>query len=104
MPTKRKSAAIRFLEKIGGGPLTIGKLLEAIRLGEEISQVEFAKSLGISKAHLCDIEKGRRGVSPERAVRWAEALGESAHQFIKLALQDSLNRAGLKFTVEVHAA
>jgi DNA-binding XRE family transcriptional regulator len=27
---------------------------------DEISQTDFAKKLGVSKAHLCDIEKGRR--------------------------------------------
>ena len=34
----KKSDAVQFLEKISGGPLTFGKMLRAIRLGEELSQ------------------------------------------------------------------
>jgi len=33
------------------------------------------KRLGVSKSHLCDLEKGRKTVSPERAARWAQILG-----------------------------
>jgi DNA-binding transcriptional regulator YiaG len=54
---RKKSAAMKFLEDITGGPLSLGKFLQSIRLGEELSQVEFAGQLGISKSHLCDIEK-----------------------------------------------
>ena len=77
MSTK-KSAAIRFLEKITGGSITLGRFLESVRLGEEMTQPEFAKKLGISKSHLNDIEKGRKAVSPDRAARFAEVLGYSA--------------------------
>ena len=48
MSTK-KSEAIRFLEKLTGGPVTLGKFLEAVRQGEEMTQPGFAKKLGISK-------------------------------------------------------
>jgi plasmid maintenance system antidote protein VapI len=58
----------------------------------------------VSKAHLCDIEKGRKVVSPERAARFAELLGYSADQFVRLALQDVVDRAGLHYTVQVTAA
>jgi transcriptional regulator with XRE-family HTH domain len=100
----KKSDAIRFLEGITGGPLTFGKLLEAIRLGEEVSQVQFAKKLGISKAHLCDLEKGRRSVSPGRAAKFAKALAHSPERFVKLCVQDQLDEAGLKLRVEIEAA
>ena len=72
MSTK-KSETRKFLEKITGGPVTLGKLIEAIRLGEEVSQAEFAKHLKISRSHLNDIEKGNKAVSPERAARFAMA-------------------------------
>lgn len=68
MTTKqqRKSATLQFLERRAGGALTLGRLLEAIRLGDEISQVAFARKLGISRSHLCDIEHGRKSVSVPR--------------------------------------
>lgn len=82
-----------------GGPLTLKSLLVAIREGEEMSQVEFASLLGVSRSHLCDIEKGRKSMSPARAAAFAEKLGYSVEQFVRLALQDILNKEGLSFKV-----
>jgi transcriptional regulator with XRE-family HTH domain len=106
MPTRRrrKSEAMRFLENLTGGPLTFGEMLSAIRLGEGLSQAEFAGVLGVSKSHLCDIEKGRKTVSPSRAARFAGLLGYSTEQFVRLALQDQVEQAGLGLIVRVEAA
>ena len=100
----RKSRTSRALERAAGAPLTLGGLLEAIRLGEELSQVEFSEQLGISRSHLCDIEKGRKSVSPARAARFAKTLGYSQAQFVRLALQGLVEEAGLKLRVRVDAA
>ena len=102
MITKNKSDAMKFLESLVG-ELTFGGLIEAMRRAEEMSQVEFAKKLGISKQHLCDIEKGRKFVSPERAARFAKILGHSEQSFVALALQDIVNQGGLKLKVSVEA-
>ena len=108
MTTKKrrivKSDAVKFLEQVAGGPLTFGRLLYAIRMGDEISQVEFAKSLGVSKAHLCDIEKDRRIVSPARAWAWGKKLGYSPEQFVELAIQAGLYKDGLKYRVKLEVA
>ena len=104
MSTKKKSDAIKFLEKLSGRPLTLGGLIESIRLGEEISQVAFAKKLKISPSHLCDIEKGRKTVSAARSAFFAQALGHSESQFVRLALQDEVQKSGLKLIVSVKAA
>jgi len=101
MITKKKSDAVKFLENLAGGPITFGGLLEAIRLCEESSQIEFAKRLNISKAHLCDIEKGRRHVSAARAAKFAKILGYSPERFVKLSFQDELNREKLGLVVEI---
>jgi len=101
----KKSEARKFLEKYTSGPLTIGRMISSTRLSKEISQIDFAKKLKISVAHLCDIEKGRKTVSPERAVKFAKILGLSEKQFIRVALQDELNKAGLnRFQVMIEAA
>lgn len=99
-----KSQAVSFLEKRAGGPLTLAGLIRAIREGEELSRAEFARKLGISPSHLTDIEVGRKVVSPERAARFARVLGHSPEQFVKLALQAVVDRAGLRLHVDVHAA
>ncbi|MCC7440526.1 MAG: helix-turn-helix domain-containing protein [Bdellovibrionales bacterium] len=104
MRTKKKSETMKFLEDVAGRPLSLGGLLESIREGEEMSLAVFSKKLGISTSHLCDIEKGRKVVSPERAVRFAKALRRSPEQFVRLALQSLVDDAGLKMKVNVDAA
>ena len=97
----QKTDALKFLSKLTGGPVTINKLLWAIRSGEELSQPKFAKILGISRSHLNDIEKGRKLVSAERAARFAKALGYSEDRFVELALQAIVDQLGLKLKVKV---
>lgn len=103
MATK-KSKAMKFLEKLTGGPVTVGEILETYRMNEEIPQAQFAKILGISRSHLCDIEKGRRRISPDRAAHFAKLIGRNPQQLIRLSLQEMLNDSGLKYKVEVTAA
>ncbi len=84
------------MEEITGGPLTLSALLYAIRVGEEMSQAEFALRIGVSKSHICDIEKGRKHVSPMRAMQFAKILKYSEEQFVRLALQDIVNQLNQK--------
>jgi DNA-binding transcriptional regulator YiaG len=100
----KKSDAMKTLEKIAGGPLTLARAIESIRKGQELSQDECAKKLGVSKSHLCDVEKGRKVVSPERAAKWARVLGYPESVLVKLAIQGELDAAGLKYKVEIVAA
>jgi transcriptional regulator with XRE-family HTH domain len=95
--------AMEFFESLHG-PMTLGGMLWSIRMCDEVSQTEFAKMLGVSRSHLCDVEKGRKVVSPERAAAWAEILGYPDTVFVKLALQEQLDRAGVKMSVQVEAA
>ncbi len=89
------------IEKLTGSKLTLGKLLWAIRQSEELSQVDFAHQLKITKQHLCDIEHDRKSISPKLAADYAERLGYSQEQFIRLALQDLIDRDGFNFKVEL---
>jgi len=104
MSIKKKSDAVKFLEKITGGPLTLARLIHSIRQGEEMTLAEFSKKLGISRQHLCDIEKGRKVVGPERAAKFAKILGYSREQFVALSLQALLDEADLHLKVEVKVA
>jgi antitoxin HigA-1 len=107
MPGKKKipkNKAMPFLEDIMGGPLTFGDHLAAIRQGEGMTLAAFAEKLGVSRQHLCDIEKGRRRISPDRASKWARSLGYSEILMVQLALQHMLEEAGLKMKVSVKVA
>lgn len=96
--------AREFLEMLLGETLTFGALLRAIREAEDMTLADFAEPLGISRQNLCDIEHGRRFVSPGRAAEWARALGYSEAQFVRLTLQDQVSQAGLQLRVSVDAA
>ena len=101
---ERKSDAMKRLERISGGPLTLGRAMESIRKVQELSQDACARKLGVSKSHLCDVEKGRKTVSPERAAKWARALGYPESVLVRLAIQSELDAAGLRYKVEIEAA
>lgn len=102
MNTNHSIDALTCLEQLSGGPLTLGKLIHSIRMCDEITQVEFANKLGISRQHLCDIEHDRKIVSPKLAAQYATILGYSVSQFIRLALQAILDRDNLDVTVDIH--
>lgn len=100
----KKSETVKFLEKLSGGAVTLGGLIESIRLSEEMSQAQFSKHLKISRSHLNDIEKGNKSVSPERASRFAKLLGHSENRFVELSLQSIIDHAGLNFKVAIEMA
>ncbi|MCM0604453.1 MAG: helix-turn-helix transcriptional regulator [Xanthomonadaceae bacterium] len=106
MTTKKLkgSSERKFLESLLGGPLTFGNAIEALRGRDELTQIGLAKRLGLSKQYVCDIEKGRRLVSPEQAARFAKAFGHPEIVLVQLALQDSIRDSGLKLKVSVEAA
>ena len=68
----------------------------------EAAQAAFAKKLGITVSHLSDIENGRKGVSPERAVKFARILGLSEKQLkipavtLRKIIQEYTREAGVR--------
>ena len=82
------------------GPLTFGGYMRGARVMKDKSQVEMAKFLGMSKSTLCDIEKGRQGVTPGLAAKIARKCGFPEIVAVELAINDQLRRAGLKWTVK----
>lgn len=86
------------------GPMTVGMFIKTFRENDDISQTDYAKKLGLSRANLCDLERGRKLISPERAAKIAKKIGVPEKVLIQLALQDSLLAARLKYTVELKAA
>ncbi|MDQ2993881.1 MAG: helix-turn-helix domain-containing protein [Pseudomonadota bacterium] len=90
---------LKKLEALSGKSLTLSNLLWSIRQGDDYTQIEFAEILGVSKQYLCDLEHGRRYVSPKVAAEYAQKLGYSEMQFIRLCLQDMVNRDGIHLHV-----
>ena len=82
MTAKRKRQfGVKELEQ-GYEELTLARFLRSWRLSENLSQVEFAKAIGISAQNLNDMENGRKGVSIEKAFTIAENIGYSLYSFM----------------------
>ncbi len=86
------------------GPLTFGSFLRGARTSKDLSQIEMAKFIGISKSSLCDIEKGRQFVTPALAAKIAKKCGLSKIVAVEASLNDQLRRAGLNLIIEVKAS
>ncbi len=67
----------------------------------ELAYATFAKKLGITPQSLCDLEKGRRVPSVDRAAKIAKKLGEPIETWVALALSDMMSEAHLDLKVEV---
>lgn len=83
------------------GSLTFGRLLKSHREGEELTQVEMAKLLRMSKQSLNDLEHGRKIPSIRRAIQIARKIKILEELVVQLILQDHIRRERLNFTVSV---
>lgn len=92
-----KNTNKRFSEKLLGEKFSFAIMISGLRTSENISQVEFAKKLGLSKQHLCDIENGRKQVSIERAKKFAKILKFPEDFFAKQIVKDLLAKEGLLY-------
>lgn len=99
--TPKSEKSMIFLENLTGKKMTLGNLLWSIRECVEMNQAEFAKKIKVSRQYLCDVERGRRIVSTKAAADFAAKLGYSPVQFIRLAIQDELNKNGFQLDVEI---
>lgn len=79
--------------------LGIALFLKSHRLGEEFTQSQMAKLLGVSKQRLSDIENSRGIVSIKLCQKFAKKLDLPAEWLVKLALQDQINKAKLSLKV-----
>ncbi|MFN8790504.1 MAG: helix-turn-helix transcriptional regulator [Bdellovibrionales bacterium] len=86
------------------GPFTFATFMLGIRTTLNLTQVQMAKKLGISRAALCEIEKGRTLVSASAAVRYAKKAGFSITVALEACLQDQLRKANIKRRVRIEEA
>lgn len=83
------------------GAFSFATFMLGVRTTLGLSQVEMAKKLKISKAALCEIEKGRSKVSLQSAVRYAKRAGFSKTVAVEACLQDQLRKANIKKRVKL---
>ncbi|GAB4421624.1 MAG: hypothetical protein OHK0056_32540 [Bacteriovoracaceae bacterium] len=95
--------ALKFLRE-NFGNLTFGEMLYSLRSTDEVTQVQLAEELKVSKGLICDIEKGRRLPTIEQAKEMAEFLGYPIEGFISILIQDQLRKANLSMKVSIEKA
>ena len=95
--------ANQFFER-SHGPFSFATFMLGIRTTLNLSQVEMAKKLGLSKAALCEIEKGRTLVGPQSASRYAKKAGFSEAVALEACFQDQLRKAKIRKRVRIEDA
>ena len=59
--------------------------IKEVREHLRVTQIELARSAGISQPFLCDLENNRRGAKPETMHRIADALGVKVADIVEVA-------------------
>lgn len=102
MTTNRKSQAQAMLEKLNGGPFSLGQLLEGCRAPFDMSLPELAERSGVPLAILTRVENGdSMAISVPQLRAVAEALSYSTKILIRARYNDELRDAGENTRVEV---
>lgn len=82
-------------------PLSFADLIVIQRTEAELTQVEMAKKLGVTKQKLCDFEKGRRIPSTKMVASWAKKLGHPQDVWVQIVLQDQLRQDNLELKISI---
>jgi len=75
--------------------MSVGMLVRAFREAEEISQVDLATRLGVSKQFLSDVENNRKKIGIPFIQKFATALGFAPETLVSVYLRDQVREAGM---------
>jgi transcriptional regulator with XRE-family HTH domain len=84
--------------------MTFGGLIRSLRESDEISQIELAKRIHVSKQFLNDVEHNRKDVGFNFARKIADALGYPLEPLLELLIRDQLRNQKLNYIVELKRA
>ena len=97
---KSYQSAGKVLKKLKIQP-TFGETIRSLRECDEITQVELANLIGVSRQFLSDVEKDRKVVGVEFAKKLSETMGYPIETFLQPLINAQLERAGINCYVEV---
>ena len=83
------------------GPLSFALFIRVARTTLGLTQAELGKKLGLSRANICDLEKGRHLASTELALKVAKKAGLPEKMALQACLQDQVRKAGSEAKVQV---
>lgn len=82
---------------------SFGEFIKDIRECDEISQVELARQMGVSRQFISAIEKNKANISLEMTMNIAHALGYPYEAFVEVYLNDLLRKSGIKKIVHLES-
>jgi len=93
----------KFKEQLDAsvGPLSFALFVRVARTTLGLTQEEFGKKINLSRANICDIEKGRHLASTELAIKIARKAGLPEKMALQACLQDQVRKAGSEAKVMV---
>lgn len=74
----------------------LGRALHKLRAEGSLSQDDFARELGVSRVTVSQLERGRRNLTPEMALRLEKFEKDSALSWMTLWAADAVERARLE--------
>lgn len=79
------------------GPLTIGRLIRAYRILNDITVNELATGLDLTKTYVSNVETGRKIISLDQALNICKRLKESKDVYAQVWFEEQSRNAGLDF-------
>ncbi len=83
------------------GPITFAMFMRVTRNSLGLTQEAYGRKVGMSRANVCDIEKGRQLVSAELALKVARKAGFPEKFALQVCLQDQVRRAGIDAKIAI---
>ena len=77
--------------------MNFGGLIRSLRMSDELSQVELAEMLDVSKQFLSDVEHNRKEVGIAFAKKVSSVLGYSIEPLLELLIRQQLKRQNLNY-------
>lgn len=71
---------------------SVGETIQILRKAKNIKQIDFAVSIGISRTHLSDVERGKKGLSMKAAEKISRALGVGVSELFNYDLYQKFPR------------
>lgn len=101
MITKKRMSAREALKNILKS--SFGEFVRDIRECDEISQVELARRMHVSRQFINAIEKDKASISLDMVIKIARALGYPYEAFVEIFLNDMLRKSGIKKIVHLES-
>ena len=76
--------------------ITMAMLIKSHRTRVGMTQTEMGEALGVTRAFICDIEKGRRNFAVSSVIEVSEALGINPEIVFKIMLRDVADKNGFE--------